>query len=273
MLLIILSTIFAFILTFVSFYFWHVDWYFLILIFIGGFFLNLVLFFLSAGVVALFGKKELTIKPKKIYNRYIVAACKFLLIFIRIKVILEGEELLDGLEGFEYVSNHQSDMDPIIAIGKLKRNDITFIMKDEIMKVPIVGRFLYLAGFYPLNRKNAREGYKTILFSSKAIESGRAMGLFIEGTRSKGPDLGKFHDGALKMAYHAKKDIVVSVVDNSYNIKNRFPFRKTKVLIKIIKVYSYDEYKDISTNDLSNEIRELMLTNLEESRRKYNNYA
>ena len=256
-----------------AYFLWGVNWYFLPLTFIGGFFLNCLTFFLSAGLVALlFGRKELTIKPKKIFNAYIVLCTKFLVTFFRIKIILIGEELLSDTDGFELISNHQSNFDPIIMISRFRRNNITFIMKKEIMNVPIVGRFLYSAAFYPLDRKSLREGYKTINYGSEAIDAGRAIGLFIEGTRSKGPDLGKFHDGALKMAMNVKKDIVISIVDNSYNIHRRFPFRRTKVLIKICKVFKYDEYKDLSTKELSQEIRTIMEDNLKESREKYNNY-
>ena len=274
MFLYILTIISGIVFCFVPIYFWNMPWYYFPLTFLLGYFAMCLAFFLSAGVVAIIlGRKKLTKKPKKIFNRYIVECTKFLVLFFRIKVIIEGEELVQGLEGYELVSNHQSNFDPICAIARIKRNDITYIMKKEIMSVPIVGRFLYSAAFYPLDRKNPREGLKTISYSSEAISEGRAIGLFIEGTRSKGPNLGAFHDGALKMAMKAKKEIVVCIVDNTYNIHKRFPFRRTKILIKYCKVYKYEDYQNYNTKDLGNEIWEIMDNSLKESRSKYNYYA
>lgn len=249
------------------------EWYFLVLAFFLGLISVFVLIVLAAIIANQFtSRKKVIIKPKKFYSWLIYVFCDFLVIFYRMKVIVEGYDLIKDLEGYELVSNHQSMLDPVIAINKTKRKDLSFIMKKEIMKSSFIGRFIFNAGSYPLDRSNARSGLMVIINGSKAIEAGRPIGVYIEGTRSKGPDLLPFHDGSLKMAMKAKKEIVVAVTDNTYMIKKRFPFRRTKILFKICKVYRFEEYQNKTTIELGDEIKNIMIDNLKEARIKYNNY-
>ena len=270
---VLFSIIIAIISTILSYFLLTKEWYYLILACVIGFLLGFVIIFLFCTFLNLFQlRKKTVIKPKKIYSFFIYHCTKFLVWLLRIKVIYEGSELIKDLKGFEYISNHQSMVDPVVAISKFKRPDIAFIMKKEIMKVFTVGPILKNAGYYPIDRKNPRVGIKSILDGAQAIEAGRPIGVYIEGTRSKGPNIGEFHDGAIKMAMKAKSDIVVGVIDNSYNLHKRFPFRKTTILIKICEVLKYDDFKDKNTKEIGEEIHLIMTDNLVKAREKYNNY-
>ena len=74
------------------------------------------------------------------------------------KVIVEGKELIPEKNNILIVSNHQSNLDPLMIIGAFKGKPVTFIMKNNIMKVPIVGTWLYVSGFLP-------DVYKRQIFS------------------------------------------------------------------------------------------------------------
>lgn len=249
------------------------EWYFLVLAALLGLLVPFILIFFLAVIGNQFtSRKKIIIKPKGFYKFLIYLFCDFLVILFRIKVITEGMELIKDLAGYEYISNHQSMLDPVIAINKTKRKDLSFVMKKEIMKTGFIGRFIYNGGSLPLDRDNPRAGLAMIINGAKAIQAGRPIGVYIEGTRSKGPNIGEFHDGSLKMAYKNQSPIVVAVTDNTYNIHKRFPFRRTKVLLKIVKVFNYDEYKDLSTIELGALIKELMNDALLDARNRLNNY-
>lgn len=250
-------------------------WWSLVLIFLGSSILYIILFLLSAYLITLLfpieRKKKNNIirrsKPYKIYNIYTRYACQFIRQIGRIKIDNKAKGFIPKDRPFLLVSNHQSLVDPILIIDALGKGNIHFLMKQEIRKIPIVGRWLYHAGFYYLNRNNNRDGIKTILSAINDIKNGESVGVFIEGTRSKGPNLGEFHDATLKMALKTNVSVVVCCVDNCYKITKNYP-KKTKVLVKVCKVIDCSEYKDMTTTQLGEYIKQLMQESLSKYRNK-----
>ena len=275
MTLIILGLIFSIIVT-ALFYFFIFQNAFLILIFIGAFILFLVLFMLTAYIISLLFKTVKTDKdgkvtkkePPKIYARFTYIFTDFVKYLFRTRVKIINKELLPKDEPFLLVCNHQSLMDPILIMSSFKRTDIYYIMKKQIRNIPIIGRWLQEAGYHYLDRDNNRKGLALILDCISDLKNGKNIGLFIEGTRSKGPNLGEFHDASLKMALKSKVKIVVLCLDNCYKIKKNYPFRKTKVVIKVCDILEYDKYKDLTTGEISESIKSIMQSNLDLIRNK-----
>ena len=67
----------------------------------------------------------------------------------------------------------------------------------------------------------------------------------------------------------AGSPIVVTVIDNVYRAKKRFPFRSTKVLFKVVEVIPYEEIKDQTTQEIAQRVHKLMADSLEEFKNKY----
>lgn len=250
-------------------YFLGMVWWGACLMFLLGLPVTVGLFFGSAAIIELFYRKEkVIVKPKKVFGFYIYMAVDFCRIFLRIKVEKQGFEQLEGLTGYELVCNHQSIVDPFLLICKGKIYDIGFMMKKEVLQMKLIGRWMQLAGCYEIDRKNNRQGLEAIIHAINSIKAGRPIGIFIEGTRSKGPDMGEFRDGAFKMALKAQAPIVVAVVDNDYKVHSNFPWKKTKVLLKICKVIPYEEFKDLKTHEISPIVRNIMQEALDEYRNR-----
>lgn len=90
------------------------------------------------------------------------------------------------------------------------------------------------------------------------------MGVYPEGTRNRTEEtLLEFKHGCFKSAVWAKSPIVIGVVHNSNNIKNGFPFKRTKVHFEIVEVMPYEQFKDWSTVQISDYVKEKMLTRLQ----------
>ena len=277
MILLLLGLLFSSIVT-VLFYLFVFKSAFLILVFCGAFIVYIVLFLLFAYTVSLICKsvetdengKVIKKTPNKIFAPITYLAADFLRVFFRIKVKVINKDLLPTNETFLLVCNHQSLMDPMLIMSSLKRTDIYYIMKKQIRKIPIVGRWLQEAGYYYLDRENNREGLKLILECICDLKNGKNVGLFIEGTRSKGPNLGTFHDASLKMALKSNVKIAVVCLDNCYKIKKRYPFMRTRVLVKVCDVLNYDDFKDLSTSDISEKIKSIIQSNLDLERNNVN---
>ncbi|NMG21762.1 lysophospholipid acyltransferase family protein [Brasilonema bromeliae] len=99
------------------------------------------------------------------------------------------------------VSNHASNYDPPI-VSNCVRRPVAFMAKEELFKIPILGKAIQLYGAYPVSRGSADR--TAIRAAMKYLDDGWAVGLFLQGTRT--PD-GRITDpkrGAALIAAKAK---------------------------------------------------------------------
>ena len=99
------------------------------------------------------------------------------------------------------VSNHASYFDPPI-IANCVRRPVAYMAKEELFEVPVLAQAIKLYGAYPVSRGSADRN--TIRAALEYLESGWAVGVFLQGTRT--PD-GKVTDpkrGAALLAAKAK---------------------------------------------------------------------
>ena len=248
-------------------YFAGMVWWGALVMVLTGLPVAIAIMFIIAIITYPFNRKvEYVTKPKKIYGLFIFLAVDFLKVFLRIKVRKEGLEKIKGLKGYELVINHQAMCDPFILISMLKRVDIGFMIKKEVLNLRLIGTWLKMAGYYPIDRQNNRQGLVAMLRAIDALKKERPIGIFVEGTRSKGPDMGAFHDGSFKMAQKASSPLVVCVIDNTFNLKNNYPWHRTKVLFKVCEVIPYEEIRDLKTSEISEHVRGIMQNALDEYR-------
>jgi 1-acyl-sn-glycerol-3-phosphate acyltransferase len=89
-------------------------------------------------------------------------------------------------------SNHVSLLDPpVVAIGVWR--PCTFMAKEELFRNPLFGWFIRKLGAFPVKRGSGDRGALRAAF--EALEAGKALVMFPEGTRSetgelKEPELG-----------------------------------------------------------------------------------
>lgn len=267
----LLTTLISIISSVLVVYLCSIKWFWFLPIFIGIWALVIIIIFFSCGLIGYLVKKEEYVKkPNKFFSVLNYHVCNFVKFFLRVKVKKEGFEKLNNLDGkMLLVCNHQSNLDPLMILACTKPNGLTFVMKDSILKVPIIGRWLTSSGFFSLDRENNRKGLETIIKTIKRVEEGYPVGIFPEGTRSKGKDMGCFHDGTFKIALRSKSPICIFIVDNTYKNKKRFPFRSTKILIRVCEVLEYDDFKDLSTSEIALKVKNIMEDNLNVAREKY----
>lgn len=252
-------------------YFCNIQWFWLFPIFIGAWAFIIIIIFFGCGFITCCVKKEDYVKsPSKFFSVLNYHICNFVRFFLRVKIKKEGFEKNNSLDKkMLLVCNHQSNLDPLMILSSLKPNRLTFVMKESILKVPIIGRWLAVSGFFSLDRENNRKGLETIIKTIKRVEEGYPVAIFPEGTRSKGKNMGELHEGTFKIALRAKSPIFVFIVDNTYKNKKRFPFRRTKILIRLCEVLEYDDFKDLNTSEIALKVKNIMENNLNEARKKY----
>ena len=145
-----------------------------------------------------------------------------------------------------FVSNHQSNMDIAIICGFIDKPK-GFIAKKELKKLPLINKWITLAGSIYLDRENPRKSMEGILEGIKTLKNGHSLVVFPEGTRSRGDKMGKFKSGSFKLATKSKVPIVPLTIDGTYRV-----MEANKILIKPSNINFY-VHKPIYTDKLSKE--------------------
>jgi 1-acyl-sn-glycerol-3-phosphate acyltransferase len=176
--------------------------------------------------------------------------------FLRIKLNVHGRENLPRDNKFVLVANHQIDWDIPVMKVLLRDYPISFIAKKQLEKWPIIGKWVRILGNIFIDYTNVRSGAEAIVKGVKQYKTYDVpMGIFPEGKRSRSNQMVHFKPGALKLAMRAKADILIVTLHDCYKVLKGFKW-KYVVNIKINSLLKYDDYKDISTVDLSKQIKE-----------------
>lgn len=219
----------------------------------------IVLYLLALFISSLFmPTKEPIKKPKEICRFFIVETMEYVMGLMRAKITVKGRELLTT-DPCVIVSNHRSCFDPMSKLAAFKERKLSFISKDSNMKIPLVGTYIYNAGFFGIDRENGMRALRTLKSAAELMKSAEIdMGIYPEGTRSKTGELLEFKPGAFLLAKRADAPVVIAVTRGTEKIVKNFPFRSTAVEIEILEVLEKERVKELSVDELSAYVRGVM---------------
>ena len=159
------------------------------------------------------------------------------------KVIVKGEENIPQDTAVLYVGNHLSLFDIPITYVRVPR-PTGYVAKLELKKVPLLRFWMTNLHCLFLDRKNIKQGLKTILTGIEKAKSGISICIFPEGTRNKNNDcVLPFHEGSFKIAEKAGVPIVPMVLVNTASIfEDHFPrVKKTTVILEYLEPIYLDK--------------------------------
>lgn len=116
---------------------------------------------------------------------------------------------------YVYCANHTSFLD-IPSLCYALPGYFMFIGKASLTKVPLFG-YMFRTLYIPVNRHSSRSRAETIERSREAIEKGRGLGIFPEGTIPQVdlPRMIPFKDGAFRVAIEKQVPIIpVTIINN-----------------------------------------------------------
>ena len=165
-----------------------------------------------------------------------------------VQVTVIGEENIPD-EPVLFIGNHRSYFDILLTYSRCKR--LTgYIAKKEMERYLTLTTWMKRVYCLFLDRKNPKEGLKTILTAIDYIKRGISICIFPEGTRNSGDELSMlpFKDGAFKIATKTGCAIVPISMNNTAEIfENHMPkVKKTHVVIEYGKPI-YPEQLDKDT--------------------------
>lgn len=198
-------------------------------------------------------------KDSPFFRFYANGIIDILMCVLRIRVKVSGfEQVPDGK--FLLISNHRSAFDPILQMGVFRKYRLSFVSKQENLKMPIIGKIMHRCSCVSLDRENAKQAIKAISQAAEIIQTGDAtIGIYPEGTRNKEDGLLPFKPGAFKIAQKADCPIVVAVIENSEFVMKNAPFKKTDVSLRILAVLPPKFVHEHTTVQLSETVYDMML--------------
>jgi 1-acyl-sn-glycerol-3-phosphate acyltransferase len=117
------------------------------------------------------------------------------------------------------VANHASYLDGIILTAALPAG-FTYLIKEQMTRVPVAGFVLRRLGSAFVNRENRGDRQRTARALLSLAAQGDALGFFPEGTFDTAPGLKPFQIGAFSAAAHAKLPVVPIVI---YGSRRKLP--------------------------------------------------
>ena len=162
--------------------------------------------------------------------------CKAICMFafrIWYKIEYVGIENIPNGGGYMLISNHLSNIDPIILAGKVKE-PIHYMGKAELFKNPFIGWIFKNVKAFPVNRG---AGDTSAIDKSVEIISNREiLGIFPEGTRSKDGNPLRPKSGAALIAKMSSADVLPCGM--AYGNKGKF---RSSVTVNYGKLISFEE--------------------------------
>ena len=138
----------------------------------------------------------------------------FYKLILRIKVV--GAENVPKTGGVVLSANHRSNHDPLILAVSQKRS-ISFMAKESVLKIPVIGFILKHAGIFPVKRGTGDIG--AVKKAIEILKAGNMLSLFPEGTRNKTAEvLAPFQMGAAMVASKSGGVIVPVGIIGSYRL-------------------------------------------------------
>jgi 1-acyl-sn-glycerol-3-phosphate acyltransferase len=146
------------------------------------------------------------------------------------KLEVQGVENLPSDGAVVLVANHVTNFDVIPMQLSIPRS-IFFMAKSSLFKYPLFEAALRDLGAFPVYRGEKDEW--ALRHAARVLENGQVLGMFPEGTRSKGRGLSVAKTGSARLALDANCPIVPMAVIGTDSFFKRFPHR-THVTIKLL---------------------------------------
>jgi 1-acyl-sn-glycerol-3-phosphate acyltransferase len=108
--------------------------------------------------------------------------------------------------------NHLSAIDPPL-VGSFSNRAIWYMMKSELLEIPVVGEALTWTGAFPIRRgESDRDGLRK---ARELVREGHLVGVFVEGTRQRlGYPSDRIHAGAATIAVKENVPVIPCAVES-----------------------------------------------------------
>lgn len=180
-------------------------------------------------------------------------------VFLRLSGIpfkVEGLERLPPVPCV-VVANHASYIDAIAIVAALPP-DFAFVIKKEMVRVPLAGLLLRRLGSQFVERFNRHQGASDARRVLKLAATGQSLMFFPEGTFDETRQVGKFLNGAFTIAARAQMPVVAVALHGTRQVMppGGASLYRRPIRVQIIAALSADEARLRSRELIANAVGE-----------------
>lgn len=164
-----------------------------------------------------------------------------------------------------FVSNHQGYCDIPIFGAAIQTKQFGFIAKSSLKKIPLYGKWIEDVRSVFIERDDPRESLKAIERGIELLKQGFSLGVFPEGTRSQGPEMGDFKKGSLRIATKTGIPVVPVTLNGTWKMFEEHGYPSTAKVDFI--VHPAIETKDMpkaEANTLTEKVESIIRSMLDE---------
>ncbi len=173
----------------------------------------------------------------------------------RVTIEAHGLDHLPQQDGFIMFPNHQGLFDGLVFLESCPR-PFSFVIKKEAANIILLKQVRKALGALSIDREDIRQSMKVIQTMAEEVKKGRNFIIFPEGTRSRqGNRTLEFKGGTFKSAVKAKCPIVPCALIDSFIPFDENSIRPVTVRIFYLPPLYYDEYKDMKTTQIAEEVK------------------
>ena len=182
-----------------------------------------------------------------------------------IKTKCFGTENLPSEGGYIMYPNHQGKYDAY-GIVSVHENPLSVVMDREKSYHALVSEIIGVLRGKRMDVDSARQALTIINQVSEEVKEGRRYIIFPEGAYSddKRHALWDFKPGCFKAAVKACAPIVPVALVDSYKVYNSWQLSPVKTQVHYLQPLYYEEYKDLSTAQISDIVKERIANKLSE---------
>ena len=208
-------------------------------------------------------------KGRLVHFRVAVPWGKGILKVCGLKVKVKGVENIDPAKPHIYMTNHQSILDIFALLASIPV-DFKFIVKQELMRIPILGFNMRRAGYIGIERDDPRKAVTSMKAAAERISKGASVLIFPEGTRSIDGKLLPFKKGGFNLALKSQCDIIPVTISNSWLLapKGSWRIKKGEFHLHFGKPIPVKAYTKRNIAELMDCVREAMSVQMADSSSK-----
>lgn len=179
------------------------------------------------------------------------------------RIRIEGREHVRKDAAYVVVSNHQSQLDILVAFRLFFH--YKWVSKSEIFRVPLIGWNMTFNRYIRLKRGDKESIAKMLRECAMHLDEGSSIFMFPEGTRSPDGEVKAFKPGAFLLAREKKVPILPIVISGTNKALPKYSMNFTgiqKIYIKIFEEIPYAAFADLSTEETAQMVRQFIIEKL-----------
>jgi 1-acyl-sn-glycerol-3-phosphate acyltransferase len=154
-----------------------------------------------------------------------------------------------------FLANHVSNLDPPVLMPEIPPMT-SVLLKQELTRIPMLGRAMRMGRFVPVERSNSRAAAKrSIDAASAALGAGLHMLIFAEGTRSPDGRLGEFKKGPFFLAQQTGAPIIPVAISGTERMMRKGSWAITPGVAKVEMLPAVDPKAFASRDELMRAVR------------------